>query len=203
MRPGEFACAGRRPWASMTRMATDEQTATWREWLDLFGPQIITMKAERELFREMRDTIVAVAPDAPATWLLHYARLYWQSQTMSVRRIVKGENKGPSASLTRLMVEVARDPQAPGSDTMDAKRAALLKSVQAVLDRADRAVAHLDTVNVRSEMTFADLHSAIDTVHDAFNDLAILLTARDWVYVSPFGGDWRAPFRRALFPPAP
>lgn len=190
-----------RPGQHERMIPDDDQTATWREWLELFGRQVMTMKAERELFQEMRDTIVAKAPDASATWLLSYARLYWQAQAMAVRRVVKGKNTGRSASLCRLMTEVGAHPDLASAATMRAKRAALMKNVKVVLDRADQEVAHLDTVNVRSDMTFADLHAAIDTVHEAFNDLAILLTARDWVYVSPFAGDWRAPFRQALFPP--
>lgn len=68
---------------------------------------------------------------------------------------------------------------------------------------ADKVVAHMVEEPEPASLTFADLHDAIDQVSEAFNDLALLLTASTWFFEVTVQEDWKAPFRQWLFQPFP
>jgi hypothetical protein len=77
----------------------------------------------------------------------------------------------------------------------------LMQNLNGVLGWADEVVAHIPLEDKDHHLTFADIHNAVDTVGDAFNNLSVLLTASTWSFEPHFAFDWKAPFRGAVFKP--
>jgi hypothetical protein len=64
----------------------------------------------------------------------------------------------------------------------------------------DRTIAHIDKRGVAMPPTFGDLDEAIDTVGLVLRACLLLITAENWVSMTPtIQDDWRAPFRSAIF----
>ena len=61
---------------------------SWQKWFETAANTVQGMFHDRELFNEMRDAIVARAPDQPRAWLTHYGRLYLAKQGMAARRFM-------------------------------------------------------------------------------------------------------------------
>lgn len=108
----------------------------------------------------------------------------------------------------RRAVEVFNEYWGDGTDALDpAKVAADLEELK-VLSRevrsfATKTVAHIDRRGVNALPTFDNLDTAIEVVADTFKRYALLLTASSWVDLVPvIQNDWRATFRRPLFPPS-
>ena len=93
----------------------------------------------------------------------------------------------------------------PQTDCLDSARiTADLDRLRATAERvktfANRTVAHIDSRGVNDLPTFADLDTAIDTLGELFKRYSPLLTGAGWPFLEPaIQGDWKRPFRKALF----
>ena len=89
-------------------MIIEEQlVARWSAWLDRLAKELVQLHHNRELFTALRDAMVQKSPEAPATWLHHYAYVYVHSQVIGIRKVVRGDSK--SVSLTRLVGDLRRN----------------------------------------------------------------------------------------------
>jgi hypothetical protein len=89
----------------------------------------------------------------------------------------------------------------PSGETLVAWQDRLRHQFEAVLEFADRHVAHLDPRGARQPVTYGHIHEALDHVAAVCNDVNMLLRDKnidDW---DPMvHGDWQEVFRPALFP---
>lgn len=82
--------------------------------------------------------------------------------------------------------------------------AALTSAADKVASFADRVVAHIDSRGAHDIPTFADLDDAINLIGDLFKRYSSLIDGKGWAFLEPaIQGDWKAPFRRAVFEPIP
>ena len=83
------------------------------------------------------------------------------------------------------------DPAIPAAD-----RERLSAAAAAVKKYVDENIAHSDKSPAEVEVTFNDVHAAIDTIGELFTKYASLLTAKGWVMLTPvIQNDWEVVFR--------
>jgi hypothetical protein len=94
----------------------------------------------------------------------------------------------------------------PGGVHVDPERmstdlAALHDTTDKVVHFVNRTIAHLDRRGFDTGLTFGELHAGLDAVKELHGKYHTLLTGR-LIAVDPvIQGDWKAPFRVALFGP--
>ena len=76
----------------------------------------------------------------------------------------------------------------------------LVGQSMSVADFANRTIAHIDKRGLVTTPTWGDLNQAIDSIGEMFNRYSLLLSAASWAELVPvIQGDWKDPFRSALF----
>ena len=92
-----------------------------------------------------------------------------------------------------------------GSGALDPARVqadidALTDASSKVSALADRTIAHIDKRGFADEVTFGDLDRAIDEIGRVFQRYRELVVGSPLMTLEPtIQGDWKAPFRSALF----
>jgi hypothetical protein len=75
------------------------------------------------------------------------------------------------------------------------------KTTEGVVHYVNRSVAHLDRRGVERTLTFGELDAALESLKELFGEYYALVTATGLVLDPVMQGDWKAPFRVALFSP--
>jgi hypothetical protein len=70
---------------------------------------LIDVFHNRDFWQMTTNAIQRVAPGSPDTWIRHYSTVCAQSRMVSLRRVVRGKNKG-EVSLLQLLKEIEAHP---------------------------------------------------------------------------------------------
>ncbi len=101
----------------------------------------------------------------------------------------------------RVFTEHFGDGELPSDEALESMQRQLLSQLEAVIEFADRHVAHRDPRGARQSVTYGEIHAAIDHVAAVANRLNMLLRNRAVMFEDViFQGDWQAVFRPTLFP---
>ena len=192
--------------------ADDARYWVWIDWLKVLQNELRHVHLERLLWRETTDAIQKESVGAPGTWFWHYVRVYVASQSMAVRRIVRGDAKRNHISLARLLDEIEKYPEVvpphrwhepePVGQVARRDRNALFRELREVIALADTSVAHIVPVSERiGNVPLGRLDSAIDLAATTFQRYTHALGGQAWavdesVYALP---DWKATFSKPLF----
>lgn len=82
--------------------------AGWLDDLERLKHEVLVLHLDRYLWRELNKAIDAEPPTS-GSWTQHYARLYWQTQVMGLRRVCV--SRRGSISLTSLLGDIADHPE--------------------------------------------------------------------------------------------
>jgi hypothetical protein len=187
---------------------TEEQlVARWSAWLDRLANELVQLHHNRELFTALRDAMVQKDPEAPATWLHHYAYVYVHSQVIGIRKVVRGDSK--SVSLTHLIGDLRKNEEVLtttrhlAANTLHGMLSQLMGDLKSVITWADERAAHMLEQPPGVSITFADVHNAIERVTATFNELSMLVANKTWHFPAALTRDWKLPFRQPIFEPYP
>lgn len=179
----------------------------------------LELESEAETFRAHYTRCYA---DAAASAIRRLADGSTDRNSISLRRVIADIRANPSVMTRDRYVSLFDEPgvidpirkRAPKEfdehwgdsggrirpDLLDALDKTVAADTKRVAGWVDRTVAHIDKRGVSDPPTFADLDAAIDSVGNVLRKLLLLLTAENWIAMTPTPqDDWRAPFRKPLF----
>lgn len=187
----------------------------WQRWITTVKDELVRAHFHQYLWTELRQAIGQRTPDADATFLIHYNRLYADTQMMTIRRVADVDNQ--TASLGRLLTSIPKNPRVldlwrePVSlEQVETDAAELRERVLAVTTRVDKTIAHLDDA-IRREVqtgdppplppvTFADIRETLDFLGEMTDRYLIGLMGYSTMWTPAIQGDWQEAFRGNLFP---
>lgn len=93
------------------------------------------------------------------------------------------------------------DGDSPADDRLAALQSQLVSAAQNVVAFVDKRIAHTDTSPNRDfAMTFDDVDTALDQLHEIANTLSVLLRQSSRFDDVAIQGDWKRPLRLSLWP---
>lgn len=89
----------------------DEVHKKWRDWLEAIDPHVTNLFHDREIWREVRDALLADTEATSDTFLASYTRQYVGSSAMAVRRLADPNAKdNDSHSIGALIDDIGKQP---------------------------------------------------------------------------------------------
>jgi len=86
---------------------------------------------------------------------------------------------------------------------VEADQTAMGQQLRVVRDWADRTIAHISEAEPPATMTWGELKASIEAIGAMLQRYEALFSGSHWVLLPAIEGDWREPFRRALFDSLP
>jgi hypothetical protein len=173
------------------------------------------LSRSRGMFREL--TAELEARDPTNSWTRQYERIYFESQLMTLTRMVNSKHRKGArrTSLTLLLKEFVKWPEllaalpagwfTPDELTEAADPIADISELRRLIVRLspwrDRAIAHLELDVSLPNVAWSELDDAIDGVVDVFRRYSLRLTGVRYQtdHDGPPWQDWQTVFMQPLF----
>jgi len=183
----------------------DSFRANWEREARGLLEDLALIHLHRLLWSEVYKTLEPRAAKTDSTWLMHYTRLYLDSQSMAIRRLVQAKRSDPHRSINTLLQDLASRPDIIGSEVRSIRqdRDELNRVVTAVVSWANETLAHIHQQPTARMPSLDRLDEAIDKVANIFVDYAGRVTRTHFLISDPLPSPrWRSLlFQRVFIPP--